>query len=179
MLKASLPAPHHVTAFGDWAFKQVVKITRGRCGGPWSSVAAVPKRLGHRHAQEEDGEDVGREATCKPRAAPNPRWARESSLLLGDSHGGGAPCPPCRRGSFSGKQTAAVGLGKEQAACRGRVRDPSVGSPSRLSRVRVGHSGTPETEGGPTLGAPRGSRPAETLTLTMCVCEREGECPHP
>lgn len=83
MLKASLPAPHHVTAFGDWAFKQVVKITRGRCGGPWSSVAAVPKRLGHRHAQEEDGEDVGREATCKPRAAPNPRWARESSLLLG------------------------------------------------------------------------------------------------
>lgn len=83
MLKASLPAPHHVTAFGDWAFKQVVKITRGHCGGPWSSVAAVPKRLGHRHAQEEDGEDVGREATCKPRAAPNPRWARESSLLLG------------------------------------------------------------------------------------------------
>lgn len=62
-----------------------------------------------------------------------------------------------------------MGLGKEQAACHGHVRDPSVGSPARLSRVCVGRSGTPETEGGPTLGAPRGSRPAETPTLTMCV----------
>lgn len=109
---------------------------------------------------------------------PTPGGPARARCCSADSHGGGAPCPPCRRGSFSGKQTAAVGLGKEQAACRGRVRDPSVGSPSRLSRVRVGHSGTPETEGGPTLGAPRGSRPAETLTLTMCVCVRERESVH-
>ena len=40
-LKPQSPVPQNVTVFGDWAFKEVVKVKSGYMGGPSSNIISV------------------------------------------------------------------------------------------------------------------------------------------
>lgn len=112
---------------------------------------------------------MGRVAICKPRAAPNPRWACES-LAAAQLTVTATEFPV----TFIAGVRSQGGRHWQQGWARSTPFAAAVCQPARrctpcpwevLSACHVecvGHSGTPET-----LGAPRGSHPAETLTLTV------------